>query len=291
VERVIGLLQVKPAIEDSDEVKARMRHAKGASTGSLDGGSSTIRDIEFAQVSFAYTPDEPVLKNFNLKVKAGSTIALVGPTGSGKTTVVSLLCRFYEPVSGSILVNGENYLGRSLSWLQSNLGIVLQTPFLFTGTVMSNIRYGKLDATDDEVMAAAKAVNVHDIIMKMENGYGTEIQEGGNNLSTGQKQLISFARAIIGDPQILVMDEATSSVDTQTEQLLQRSLRSVLRGRTSFVIAHRLSTIRSADQILVIDGGELVEQGSHEELLGQRGEYFELYQKQFQTEREQALMS
>jgi ATP-binding cassette subfamily B protein len=291
VERVIGLLQVQPGIEDSDEVKDRIRHARDTSAVTLDGGSSVIRDLEFAQVSFAYKPDEPVLRNFNLKVEAGSTIALVGPTGSGKTTVVSLLCRFYEPVSGSILVNGENYLGRSLSWLQSNLGIVLQTPFLFTGTVRSNIRYGKLDATDDEVVAAAKAVNVHDIIMSMDKGYDTEIQEGGNNLSTGQKQLISFARAIIGDPQILVMDEATSSVDTQTEHLLQKSLRSVLRGRTSFVIAHRLSTIRSADKILVIDGGELMEQGSHEQLLERRGQYFELYQKQFQTEREEALMS
>tara|TARA_R110001599_G_scaffold353826_1_gene599319 strand:- start:100809 stop:102635 length:1827 start_codon:yes stop_codon:yes gene_type:complete len=291
VERVIGLLQVQPDIEDSEEVKARMRHASANSATALDGGSSAIRDIEFSQVCFSYKPEEPVLKNFSLKVAAGSTIALVGPTGSGKTTVVSLLCRFYEPVSGSILVNGEDYLGRSLLWLQSNLGIVLQSPFLFTGTIKSNIRYGKLGATDEEIVAAAKAVNVHDIIVKMENGYDTAIQEGGNNLSTGQKQLISFARAIIGDPQILVMDEATSSVDTQTEQLLQISLRSVLRGRTSFVIAHRLSTIRSADRILVIDGGELVEQGSHEQLLSQRGQYFDLYQKQFKTEREEALMS
>jgi len=291
VERVIGLLQVQPDIEDSDDVKARIRRASAASAVTLDGGSSSIRDIEFAQVGFSYKPEEPVLRNFNLKVEAGSTIALVGPTGSGKTTVASLLCRFYEPVSGRILVNGEDYLNRSLSWLQSNLGIVLQTPFLFTGTVKSNIRYGNLNASDEEVVAAARAVNVHDIIMKMDKDYDTEIEEGGNNLSTGQKQLISFARAIIGDPQILVMDEATSSVDTQTEHLLQRSLRTVLRGRTSFVIAHRLSTIRSADKILVIDGGELVEQGSHEQLLEHRGQYFQLYLKQFQTEREQALMS
>ena len=290
VERVIGLLQVQPDIADSAEVKTRMRDARRGTTVTLDGGSSAIRDIEFSRVCFSYKPEEPVLKNFSLKVEAGSTVALVGPTGSGKTTVASLLCRFYEPVSGRILVNGEDYLGRSLLWLQSNLGIVLQTPFLFTGTIRSNIRYGKLDATDDEIVAAAKAVNVHDIIMAMDNGYDTEIQEGGNNLSTGQKQLISFARAIIGDPQILVMDEATSSVDTQTEQLLQSSLRSVLRSRTSFVIAHRLSTIRSADKIVVIDGGEIVEQGSHEQLLGLRGQYFDLYQKQYQTERETALM-
>ncbi|MEM1154078.1 MAG: ATP-binding cassette domain-containing protein, partial [Pseudomonadota bacterium] len=290
VERVIGLLEVEPEIVDSPAVQARMQQAKEAGAESLDGGPGVIRDIAFSQVSFSYKPEEPVLDDFSLNVKAGSTVALVGATGSGKTTVVSLLCRFYEPTSGEILINGESYLDRSLSWLQSNLGIVLQTPFLFTGTVASNIRYGKLDATDEEVIEAARAVNVHDIIMKMEKGYDTEIQEGGNNLSTGQKQLISFARAVIGNPQILVMDEATSSVDTQTEHLLQQSLQSVLRGRTSFVIAHRLSTIRSADNIVVIDKGALVEQGSHDELLALRGRYFDLYQKQFQSEREQELL-
>ncbi|MEM8562316.1 MAG: ABC transporter ATP-binding protein [Pseudomonadota bacterium] len=291
VERVIGLLQVEPEIVDSAAVQARMQEVRDTGAETLDGGPGVIRDIAFSHVSFSYKPEEPVLNDFSLNVKAGSTVALVGATGSGKTTVVSLLCRFYEPTAGEILINGESYLNRSLSWLQSNLGIVLQTPFLFTGTVASNIRYGKLDATDEEVIEAARAVNVHDIIMKMEKGYDTEIQEGGNNLSTGQKQLISFARAVIGNPQILVMDEATSSVDTQTEHLLQRSLQSVLRDRTSFVIAHRLSTIRSADNIVVIDKGALVEQGSHSELLALRGRYFDLYQKQFQSEREQELLN
>ncbi len=290
VERVIGLLEVQPSIADSADVIRNMEQAIVAGSQTIDGGHSIIKTIDFEQVEFSYKENEPVLKNFNFSVRAGETIALVGATGSGKSTIVSLLCRFYEPTSGKILINGEDYRERSLAWLQSNLGIVLQTPFLFTGTIRSNIRYGNLDASNEEIEAAAKAVNVHDIIMQMENGYETEVQEGGNNLSTGQKQLISFARAIIGDPQILVMDEATSSVDTQTEHLLQKSLQTVLKGRTSFVIAHRLSTIRSADTILVIDKGELVEHGTHEQLLQLQGRYFGLYQKQFQIESEEELI-
>lgn len=290
VERVVGLLDVDPDIVDSDTVTKNIEKALQENADTIDGGDAKINTIEFQDVSFGYKPEETVLRHFNLKVKAGSTIALVGATGSGKSTIVSLLCRFYEPTSGKVLINDLDYRERSLAWLQSNLGIVLQTPFLFTGTIRSNIRYGKLDATDEEVIAAAKAVNVHDIIMQMEKGYDTEVQEGGNNLSTGQKQLISFARAIIGNPQILVMDEATSSVDTQTEHLLQQSLQTVLEGRTSFVIAHRLSTIRSADEILVIDQGELVEQGNHDVLIAQKGRYYELYQKQFQTESEEELL-
>ncbi|EAR11452.1 ABC transporter ATP-binding protein [Reinekea blandensis] len=290
VERVIGLLDVEPEIIDSETVTRNIEQAMAEAAETIDGGDAEIRDIEFKHVSFGYKPDEPVLKDFNLSVPAGSSVALVGATGSGKSTIVSLLCRFYEPTDGQILINGQDYRERSLAWLQSNLGIVLQTPFLFTGTIRSNIRYGNLEATDEQIEAAAKAVNVHDLIMQMDKGYETEVQEGGNNLSTGQKQLISFARAIIGDPQILVMDEATSSVDTQTEHLLQESLQTVLQGRTSFVIAHRLSTIRSADLILVIDGGELVEQGTHEQLLAQKGRYYGLYQKQFQTESEEQLL-
>jgi ATP-binding cassette subfamily B protein len=290
VERVVGLLDVDPDIVDSDTVSKNIEKALQDNADTIDGGDAKINTIEFQDVSFGYKPEETVLRHFNLKVNAGSTIALVGATGSGKSTIVSLLCRFYEPTSGNVMINGLDYRERSLAWLQSNLGIVLQTPFLFTGTIRSNIRYGKLEATDEEVIAAAKAVNVHDIIMQMEKGYDTEVQEGGNNLSTGQKQLISFARAIIGNPQILVMDEATSSVDTQTEHLLQQSLQTVLEGRTSFVIAHRLSTIRSADEILVIDQGELIEQGSHDVLIAQKGRYYELYQKQFQTESEEELL-
>lgn len=291
VERVMGLLIVEPTIKDSEAVLALMKNAYQSEHTTLDGLENEIREVEFKNIQFSYKPDEPVLADFNLKVPAGSTVALVGPTGSGKSTVVSLLCRFYEPTQGQVLVNGVDYRDRSLLWLQSNLGIVLQTPFLFTGTVRSNIRYGKLDATDTEVEAAAKAVNVHDIIMGMEHGYETQVQEGGTNLSTGQKQLISFARAIIHDPQILVMDEATSSVDTQTEARLQKSLATVLEGRTSFIIAHRLSTIRNADVIVVIENGRLIEQGSHNDLLEKKGHYFKLYQKQFQNEQEEALLN
>ncbi|RKF13717.1 ABC transporter ATP-binding protein [Alginatibacterium sediminis] len=290
VERVIGLLEVKPEIEDSDELKAEISRLKAMGIDMVNH-EQDIETIEFVDVCFAYKANEPVLKNFSLNVAPGASIALVGATGSGKSTVVSLLCRFYEPQSGQILINGKDYRQYPLEWLQSKLGIVLQTPFLFTGTIMSNIRYGNLDASDAQVIAAAKAVNVHDIIEQMEHGYQTQVQEGGNNLSTGQKQLISFARAIIGDPQILVMDEATSSVDTQTEEILQRSLQAVLKGRTSFVIAHRLSTIRSADTIVVVDHGEILEQGNHQQLLAQQGAYFNLYQKQFQTEQQEELLT
>ncbi len=291
VERVVGLLQVDPDIEDSPEVKQLMAEARQAKASTPDGGDAQIDEIEFKAVDFGYKPEELVLKGFDLTVPKGHTVALVGPTGSGKSTIVSLLCRFYEPVAGEIRFNGIDYRQRSLHWLQSNLGIVLQTPFLFSGTVKSNIRYGKLDATDEEVIAAAKAVNLHDIVMAMDKGYETEIREGGSNLSIGQKQLISFARAIIHDPQILVMDEATASVDTQTEARLQQSLRQVLKGRTCFIIAHRLSTIRQADQIVVIENGRLIEQGSHEALIKQKGHYFDLYRKQYQSEQEAELLN
>lgn len=291
VERVIGLLEVNPDIQDSKQVQDKIRKAKDLRHAVIDGGDAIIENIEFKNVSFGYKTNEVVLKNFNLNVRKGETIALVGATGSGKSTIISLLCRFYEPVAGEVLFNGVDYRNRSQQWLQSNLGIVQQTPFLFTGTVRSNIAYGRLDASDEEIQMAAKAVNLHDIIMQMENGYATKIQEGGNNLSTGQKQLISFARAVIANPQILLMDEATSSVDTQTEHLLQQSLQKVLLGRTSFVVAHRLSTIRSADRILVIDQGELKEQGSHEELIALQGQYYDLYRKQFQSESEFELLS
>ena len=277
-ERVMGLLEVKPAIVDTPQAKAMERQQ-----------DVEIQDIEFKHVSFAYKEEQWVLKDFNFKVKAGRTVALVGATGSGKSTIVNLLCRFYEPNKGDIEINGLDYRKRRLSWLQSNLGIVLQSPFLFSGTIRSNIRYGHLSATDEEVEAAAKKVKLHDIVMSMEQGYDTVVQEGGNNLSTGQKQLISFARAIIGNPQILVMDEATSSVDTQTEQRLQEGLVEVLQGRTSFIIAHRLSTIRNADDILVIDKGHLVEQGNHQSLLAKKGYYYRLYSQQFQSEQQETL--
>ena len=242
-------------------------------------------DVEFRNVSFSYKDGEEVLKNFSLKVKAGENIALVGETGSGKSTIVNLICRFYEPQEGTILIDGKDIRERSQLWLQSNLGYVLQSPQLFSGTIRENIRYGKLDASDEEVENAAKMVGAHEFIMDLPKGYDTEVGEGGGRISTGQKQLISFARAIIADPKIFVLDEATSSIDTESETKIQKASERLLRNRTSFIIAHRLSTIRDADRILVIDSGEVIEQGSHNELMELKGYYYELYTNQFKTEK------
>jgi ATP-binding cassette subfamily B protein len=230
-----------------------------------------------------------VLKDVSFTVHAGETIALVGPTGGGKSTLVNLICRFYEPTSGQVLIDGIDYRKRSLHWLQSNLGMVLQQAHVFSGAIRENIRYGRLEATDAEVEAAARTAQAHDFIVQMEKGYDTEVGEGGSRLSAGQKQLVSFARAILADPQILVMDEATSSVDTETEQLIQRGLEAVLAHRIAFVIAHRLSTIRNADRILVVDGGRITESGTHDELMALRGHYFELYRQQSLNEATRAL--
>jgi ATP-binding cassette, subfamily B, bacterial len=290
-ERVMGLLATEPAIADSDAVKARVRaFAASGGTGipgsafGPDGLPREIGAIEFRNVTFRYASGPVVLENFSLSVRAGETIALVGSSGGGKSTIVSLVCRFYEPTSGQILLNGTNYRERPLGWLQSQLGIVLQTPHLFKGTVRENIRYGRLTATDAEVEEAARLVNAHNFVVRMENGYDAQVGEGGNRLSTGQRQLLSFARALIANPQIFIMDEATSSIDTETEQLIQAGLESVLRGRTSFVVAHRLSTIRRADRILVINHGKIEESGTHHELLKRRGHYYELYTSQFRQE-------
>lgn len=281
-ERVMGLLATTPAIRDSDAVRARP----------ADTFPARIDSVEFRDVSFSYSTGGLVLDHFNLTVRAGETIALVGPSGGGKSTIVSLVSRFYEPTSGQVLISGEDYRELPLAWLQSQLGIVLQTPHLFKGTIRENIRYGRLAATDAEIEHVAKLVNAHDFISQMEHGYDTSVGEGGNRLSTGQRQLISFARALLANPRIFVMDEATSSIDTETEQLIQRSLETVFAGRISFVIAHRLSTIRRADRILVITKGKIEESGTHEELLRRRGHYFELYTSQFKREREaQALES
>ena len=231
-----------------------------------------------------------MLKNFNLKVKHGQTIALVGETGSGKSTIVNLICRFYEPTEGQILIDGRDYRERSQLWLHSNLGYVLQTPHLFTGTIADNIRYGNLNATDEQVRQAARMVGAEEFIMRMEKGYDTDVGEGGNRLSTGQKQLLSFARALVGSPSIFVLDEATSSVDTETEQAIQRAIASALSGRTSFIIAHRLSTIRTADRILVIHNGEVIEEGTHHELIAKHGHYYDLYTNQFRSDREADLL-
>ncbi len=275
-ERIQGLLDTVPEIRDSPAA--------------VDSGKERIRQIEFRGVSFAYKEGQPVLDRFDLQARAGETIALVGPTGGGKSTIVSLLCRFYEPTGGVILFNGSDYRTRRLQWLQSRLGVVLQTPHLFSGTVAENIRYGRLTATLEEIVDAARLVNADPFIRTLEKGYETEVGEAGNRLSTGQKQLVSLARAILADPQVFVLDEATSSVDTETERLIQGAIETVLEGRISFVIAHRLSTVRSADRILVIEKGRIEEEGSHEDLLRRRGRYYDLYTNQFAAERQRRIL-
>ena len=287
-ERVISLIETEPEIADTPEVVAEFGdnfNPKCENWPELRG------DIEFQNVTFQYIDGEKVLKNFNLTVKAGETIALVGETGSGKSTIVNLLCRFYEPTEGRILIDGVDYKKRSQLWLQSNLGYVLQQPHLFSGTIRDNIRYGKLDATDEEVEEAAHLVSADEFIKTLEKGYDTDVGEGGNLLSTGQKQLVSFARALIGWPAIFVLDEATSSVDTETEVKIQNAIQTALSGRTSFIIAHRLSTIRGADRILVIQDGEITESGSHKELLKLKGYYHDLYINQFRDERERSVLA
>jgi len=280
-ERVISLLETEPDIRDTAEVEAVFGdnfHPK------KENWPKLIGDIDFKDVTFRYKEGEKVLSHFNLHVDHGQTIALVGETGSGKSTIVNLICRFYEPTEGSILIDGADYRTRSQLWLQSNLGYVLQSPHLFSGTVADNIRYGRPDATDEEVRRAAQMVGAEPFILKMKEGYEANVGEGGNRLSTGQKQLISFARAILTNPAIFVLDEATSSVDTETEQLIQTAIQTVLSGRTSFIIAHRLSTIRSADRILVIQDGKIIEDGTHRQLIAKQGYYYNLYTNQFQEE-------
>jgi ATP-binding cassette subfamily B protein len=245
-------------------------------------------DIEFDHVDFWYEEDKPVLQDFTLRVRRGETIALVGPTGGGKSTIVNLLCRFYEPQAGVIRIGGRDYTELSLHALQSRIGIVLQTPHLFSGTIRENLRYGRLDATDEEIEGAAQLVGAHDFIVTMDKGYDEEVGEGGNLLSVGQKQLISLARAILARPEIFIMDEATSSVDTITEALIQKGMEAMMQDRTSFVIAHRLSTIKRADRILVIEDGHITEMGTHAELLRAEGHYHRLYTRQFRRKLEQA---
>ena len=280
-ERVVSLLETEPDIVDSSEGEAVFGdnfHPK------RENWPALIGDIDFEDVTFRYKDGEQVLEHFNLHVDHGQTIALVGETGSGKSTIVNLICRFYEPTSGRILIDGADYRTRSQLWLQSNLGYVLQSPHLFSGTVADNIRYGRPDATMEEVQSAARMVGAEEFILAMKDGFDANVGEGGNRLSTGQKQLISFARAILTNPSIFVLDEATSSVDTETEQLIQNAIQTVLSGRTSFIIAHRLSTIRSADRILVIQNGKITEDGTHRQLIAKQGYYYQLYTNQFQEE-------
>lgn len=265
-ERIFEILDIEPDIKDGPSI-IKMPKIKGL--------------VEFKDVTFGYEDGTVVLDNVNLKIHPGETIALVGPTGAGKTTIVNLISRFYDTQKGEVLIDGHNVKHVELESLRAQMGIMLQDTFLFSTSIKENIRYGKLDATDEEVIAAAKAVSAHGFIMKLENGYETEVNERGSRLSVGQRQLISFARALLANPRILILDEATSNIDTNTERLVQNGIEKLLHGRTSFVIAHRLSTIRDCDKIIAIDKGKIVEAGTHDELMDLKGIYYELYLSQY----------
>lgn len=272
-ERIFEIMDVNPdilSIEDS----LKMPKIKG--------------NVEFKNVTFEYDENNPVLHNVNFKINAGESIALVGPTGAGKTTIINLISRFYDATKGEVLIDGFNVSEVELYSLRSQMGIMLQDTFLFSTTIMENIRYGRLNATDEEVIAAAKAVNAHDFIMRLEKGYQTEVNERGSRLSVGQRQLISFARALLANPRILILDEATSNIDTYTETLVQKGINKLLHGRTSFVIAHRLSTIRDCNRIMVIDDGKICESGTHDELMKLKGKYYDLYMAQYRFLKEGA---
>jgi ATP-binding cassette subfamily B protein len=277
-ERIVSLIEEEPQIVDLPEIKEKygdILHPKVENYLEIKG------NVSFKNVTFSYVKDEIILDNFNLEVKEGESIALVGATGSGKSTIVNLVCRFYEPTAGEILIDGNNYKNIALGNLRANLGYVLQTPHLFNMSVLDNIRYGRKDATLDEVISVSKAVGAHEFISKMENGYDTFVGEEGSLLSAGERQLISFARALLVDPKILVLDEATSSIDTETEKAILGAIEKVMKGRTTFIVAHRLSTIRNVSKILVIDKGKIIESGTHQELIDLKGEYYTLYKNQF----------
>jgi ATP-binding cassette subfamily B protein len=282
VERVSGLLEQTPGIIDKPEIVEKYGDLFSPKK---ENWETITGDVKFSDVTFRY-PDgnKNILTNFNLHVPVGTYVAIVGETGAGKSTLVNLICRFFEPTSGEILIDDVDYRERSQLWLHSSFGYVLQSPHLFSGTIRENIRYGRLEATDEEVEKAAEIVFADKVIAKMENGYDTEVGEGGDRLSTGEKQLISFARAVLADPRIFILDEATSSVDTEMEMLLQDAIHTLLEGRTSFVIAHRLSTIRNADVILLVKKGKIIERGTHRELMKKREAYYELYTRQFEEE-------
>ncbi len=282
VERVTDLLEKPSDIQDSPAV---IETYGDCFTAKKENWEPLKGDIRFCDVSFRYPDGEDyVLEHFNLEIPAGTTVAIVGETGAGKSTIVNLACRFFEPTEGQILIDGRDYRERSQLWLHSNIGYVLQNPHLFSGSIRENIRYGKLDATDAEIEAAAEQVSAHKVAQRLEKGYDTDVGESGDLLSTGEKQLISYARAIIAQPPIFVLDEATSSIDTETERLIQQATETLLKGRTSFIIAHRLSTIKTADIILVVKEGKIIERGSHRELMQAHGYYHELYTKQFEED-------
>lgn len=280
IERTSELLETAPNVKDSSEVEAVYGdtfHPKKDNWEPLRG------DVEFKDVSFHYPDgDELVLSHFDLKVPRGSNIAIVGETGAGKSTLVNLVCRFFEPTEGQVLIDGRDVRERSQLWLHSNIGYVLQSPHLFSGSVRENLRYGKPDATDEEIWKALKLVSADEVVRNMEDGLDSEVGEGGALLSTGEKQLLSFARAILADPAILILDEATSSVDTVTEKKIQQAIHTITESRTSFVIAHRLSTIVDCDRILAISDGRIVESGTHEELMQKKGYYYRLYTRQYE---------
>jgi len=269
-ERLVGLIETAPEIIDKP----------GAVADSLIHG-----EVLLDHVTFRYSPQGPwIFKDFSLHIPAGQTLAVVGETGCGKSTLVNVICRFYEPESGTILIDGLDYRERTQYWLHSQLGYVLQTPLLFSGTVRENIRYGRLDATEEDIITAARDANALDFIEKLEHGLDTLVGEGGALLSVGQKQLISIARALVANPRIIILDEATSSVDTETEMLIQGAITRLLAGRTSIVIAHRLSTIRQADRIILLDKGKIIEDGNHASLMNLHGAYWKLYTQQFLDE-------
>lgn len=288
VERFTRLMETESDVRDTPEVIEKYGdafHPKKENWEPLHG------DIEFRDVTFHYPDgDENILEHFNMKVPQGTNVAIVGETGAGKSTLVNLVCRFFEPSSGQILIDGRDARERSQLWLHSNIGYVLQTPHLFSGTVLDNLRYGKEDATMEQIEAAVKAVSADAIIERLPDGYDSDVGEGGNSLSTGEKQLLSFARALLADPRIFVLDEATSSVDTVTERLIQNAIEKVMSGRTSFIIAHRLSTIRRADVILVVHNGRIVESGTHAELMKAKGAYWQLYTRQYREEQTRSIM-
>ena len=289
IERFTNLLAVRSDVEDTPEVIEKY----GDSFNPKKENWEELRgDIEFRDVTFHY-PDgeENVLEHFSLKVPFGTHLAIVGETGAGKSTLVNLVCRFYEPTEGTVLIDGRDARERSQLWLHSSIGYVLQTPHLFSGTVRENLLMGKPNATEEEIWRAIKAVSADEVVAHLEHGLDTDVGEGGDLLSTGEKQLISFARAVLADPKILILDEATASVDTMTEAKIQAAMESVTAGRTSLMIAHRLSTVRNADVILVVRDGKIVEQGTHPELLGMKGYYYELYTRQYEDETTAQILS